>query len=328
MMAPDKRHKRDLLVIGELNMDLILNDVKSFPELGKEKMAGNLNFTLGSSSAIFAGNSSRLGLSVAFCGMIGADDFGDTVINQLREYGVDTSLVTVSEQYKTGLTAIIRHANDRAMVTYPGAMEHFSLDNIPDEAFQQARHLHVSSIFLQPGIKEDLFAIIARAKANNMTVSIDTQWDPDEQWDLDFKKLVSEIDFFLPNEDEFLNSAGTTSMGEAIGQFQPHLTDGTVIIKQGTEGVTYFTADQIHAVPGYRNEDPVDTVGAGDSFNAGFIYRILQGDSIERSIKFGNITGAVSTTASGGTEAIQSLDEVFNIAKKELSITDIDDFTG
>src|SRR5699024_9296432 len=114
------------------------------------------------------------------------------------------SRVVISQRYKTGLTAIIRHAGNRANVTYPGAMESFSLADIPAEAFRQARHLHMSSIFLQPGVKNDLFAIIDRAKSADMTVSLDTQWDPEEQWDLDFERLLSRIDFFLPNEDEFL----------------------------------------------------------------------------------------------------------------------------
>src|SRR5690625_1751773 len=321
-MSPDKQQKQDLLVIGELNMDLILDDVKSFPELGKEKIAGDLKLTLGSSSAIFAANSARLGLSVGFSGMVGDDDFGEMVLRQLGEYTIDTSWVTISQQYKTGLTAIIRHDGNRANVTYPGAMEPFSLADIPPEAFRQARHLHMSSIFLQPGVKNELFAIIERAKSVGMTVSVDTQWDPEEQWDLDFEKLLSHIDFFLPNEDEFLNIAGARTTDEAIKRFQPFLAGGAIIIKQGAKGATYVTADEVQPFPGHLNSHPVDTIGAGDSFNAGLIYRFLQGDPLPRCIHFANITGAVSTTASGGTAAIQNVDAVRDIATNQLSITD------
>lgn len=303
-------------------MDLILNEVASFPELGKEKIAKDLNLTLGSSSAIFAGNAARLGLTVGFCGMVGQDDFAESVITQLQKYGVDTTYVTVSEQHKTGLTVIIRHADDRAMVTYPGAMEHFSLNHVPEEAYSQARHLHISSLFLQPEIKKHLFEIIKKAKSNGLTISIDPQWDPEEQWDVDFKKLVSKIDFFLPNEDEFLNIAGSSDLDAAIAEFQPHLTDGTIIIKQGTNGATAVRRENIIHVPGYLNEHPIDTVGAGDSFNSGVIYQFLGGKSLQECIQFGNITGAVSTTAPGGTQAITSLEQVHQIAKNQLSITD------
>lgn len=316
-----------LLVIGELNMDLILNGTPSFPELGKEKIADDFDLTLGSSSAIFAGNIARLGVTTGFCGMVGKDSFGETIIDSLQDFSIDTSNITVSPNHKTGLTAIIRHNNDRAMVTYPGAMEHFSLKDIPGQAFVGKQHLHISSLFLQPNIQKDLFEIIGKAKDHGLTISIDPQWDPQEEWKLDFKKLVGRIDFFLPNENEFLNIAEAETISEAIQKFQPHLSDGAIIIKQGTKGATCVTAQKVRQVSGYLNEDPVDTVGAGDSFNAGFIYRFLQGDAIDRCIQFGNITGAVSTTASGGTAAIQSLDEVFNIAQNNLSITDLDDFT-
>ncbi len=321
-MNKNASSKLDLLVVGELNMDLILNKVESFPELGKEKIVRDMNLTMGSSSAIFAANSSRLGLSVGFCGMIGNDDYGGKIVNQLQSFDIDTSLVTVSKKHKTGLTVIIRYADDRAMLTYPGTMEHFSLADIPDTAFDSARHLHISSVFLQHGIKNDMFEIIERAKAGRMTISIDPQWDPDERWDLDFKKLLSNIDFFFPNEDEFLNIAKASTIEEAISKFQPWLTDAAIVIKQGPEGAAYCTGSEIGSVPGYINNEPVDTVGAGDSFDAGFIYRYLKGYSIKECIRFGNITGAFSTTSPGGTAAIKSLNHVHNYAKEKLSIDD------
>ncbi|GAA5522209.1 sugar kinase [Aliifodinibius salicampi] len=327
-MADKKVFNPKVLVIGELNMDLILDNVASFPELGKEKIASDFNLTMGSSSAIFAANLARLGTPTAFCGMVGKDDFGHMITEQLREFGVDTSHVTTSPQHKTGLTAIIRHNNDRAMVTYPGAMEHFGPDNFPENLFTNIRHLHISSIFMQPVIQENLLAIVNKAKKQGMTISLDTQWDPDERWDLDIPALLSKVDFFLPNEDEFLALSGSPTIEEGITKLQPHLTDGTIIIKQGTSGALYFTADEIQSIPGYHNKQPVDAVGAGDSFNAGLIHRYLQGDDIQDCIRFGHITGAVSTTSAGGTKAIKSFETVQNIAVNQFSITDVDDFTG
>ena len=324
---PQVKEQNDILVVGELNMDLILNDVASFPELGKEKIAGDMNLTLGSSSAIFAANAARLGLSVGFCGMVGNDNFGASVINHLKKYGVDTSDVIKSDQYQTGLTAIIRHGNDRAMVTYPGAMTHFSMDNIPDGSFEQARHLHISSIFLQPGVKKDLFKIIEKAKSYGMTVSVDTQWDPEEQWDIDLDRLLKNIDFFLPNESEFLALTNATSVEGGLSEIQQHADHCNIVVKRGTEGATFLGDHYTSTIPAYFNSNPVDTVGAGDSFIAGFIYRFLKGDPIEKCVQFANITGAVSTCRAGGTAAITSLEEVFSIAKQNFSIPNIDEFT-
>ena len=316
----------DLLVIGELNMDLILDDVESFPEIGKEKIAGDLNLTLGSSSAIFAANIARLGIETGFCGAVGNDKFGEQIKQQLQEYGIDTSLVKIDQGHKTGLSAIFRYGGDRALITYPGAMEHFSLKMIPDEAFSKARHMHISSIFLQPGIKKDLFKIIEKAKSRGMTVSIDSQWDPDEKWDLDIEKLVEKIDFFLPNEAEFLNFSETDTVEEGLAKFKPH-AGGSIIVKCGKKGAKWLQNGSVISAPAHENTEIIDTIGAGDSFNAGFIYRFLNGDPIARCIKFGNITGAVSTTKSGGTAAITSFQDVIAIAKEKFSIPDIDDFT-
>jgi sugar/nucleoside kinase (ribokinase family) len=173
-----------------------------------------------------------------------------------------------------------------------------------------------------------LLQIKDRAKDQGMNISLDTQWDPDERCDLDMSALLPRVDFFLPNEDEFLALSGSQTIEEGINKLQPKLTHGTVVIKRGTNGATYFTADKVQTIPGYSNAEPVDAVGAGDSFNAGLIHRYLSGDSIERCIRFGHITGAVSTTAAGGTKAIKNMASVHEIAKNQFSITDLDDFTG
>jgi sugar/nucleoside kinase (ribokinase family) len=326
-MADQKQLKFDLLVIGELNMDLILDDVESFPEIGKEKTASGLNITLGSSSAIFASNIARLGINTAFCGMIGQDNFGEAVLRELRKSDIDTTFVQVTSEYETGLTVIIRHKGDRAMVTYPGAMEHFSLQDIPEEAFQTARHLHISSIFLQPGVKRDLFDIVEKAKSHDMTISVDPQWDPKEEWDLDIEKLLNQIDFFFPNEAEFLHLSGSETVSEGLEKLKSQIA-GCLVVKRGKQGVTFLSNGSTKTIPAFENREVVDAIGAGDSFNAGFIYQFLRGSAIENCVQFGNMTGAVSTTQAGGTAAMKSMDEVLKIAKNKFSITDIDDITG
>lgn len=318
-MADKTNNSADLLVVGELNMDLILNKLEAFPELGKEKVAKDYTLTMGSSSAIFAANCSRLGLSVKFSGLVGDDEFGDKIQAHLQDFGIDNKFVVTSKKFKTGLTTIFRYNNDRAMITYPGAMEHFSLSQIPGKAFQQVRHLHISSIFLQPGIKDDLYAIISRAKKQGMSISIDPQWDPDEKWNLNLKKLLPKIDFFLPNEQEFLKLTNASSIEKGIKKLQPLLNNTSVIIKMGKKGATYFNTNEIQKVSPHINENPVDTVGAGDSFGAGFIFKYLKEESIKNCVKFGNLTGAVSTTEAGGTQAIKSLKRVEQIAKQKLS---------
>lgn len=310
----------DLLVIGELNMDLILTGSDTLPEPGKERIAEHMDRVLGSSSAICAANASSLGLKVAFCGMAGDDEDGRQVLRELSRQGVDTSLVQLSPDQKTGLTVVLKQEGERAMITWPGAMESLTPDHIPDRAFGSARHLHLSSLFLQPGLLNGLSDLLRRATSAGMSISVDPQWDPSERWELDLGELLSHTDLFLPNESELLNLCRSDSLEAAVRRTRTLLEQSggreAVMVKRGAAGATVVTADETFEVPGWPNPQPVDTVGAGDSFNAGCISRFLGGDDLRECARFGNMTGAVSTTAAGGTGAIRSPEAVQQIIKQ------------
>ena len=173
--------KYDLLVVGELNVDLILNEIKSFPEIGTEIIADKMTVSLGSSSAIFASNISFLGTKTAFAGMMGNDNFGQLVLASLNSKKVSTQFIDIEENQKTGASIALNYGEDRAMVTFPGAMKYFSLSDISDEAFNSARHLHLSSVFLQDNMKKDVVELFQKAKQAGMTTSLDVQWDPENK---------------------------------------------------------------------------------------------------------------------------------------------------
>ncbi len=305
----------DVLVVGELNIDLILDALDSFPEIGKEKRAGSMTYTLGSSSAIFAANLSVLGTRVAFLGKIGKDDFGNKVLADLKKSGVDTSFILRDETVKTGITVILNQGEHRAMVTYPGAMEHLSSDEITDEDLLKANHLHISSIFLQPALKKNISSLLKRAQSLGLTTSLDPQWDPAEQWDLDLSSVSEHLDLFFPNEQEFFHLTGADSIKEGARQ----LSDSCVlVIKQSNKGATLVKKGEIMKAEAIVNDSPTDVIGAGDSFNAGFIFKYIQTEPLEECLKFANITGAVSTTGAGGTAAIHSFEQVMGVAKENL----------
>ena len=171
----------DVIVVGELNVDLILNQIASFPEIGKEILADKMDLVLGSSSAIFASNLSSLSANVSYIGKVGNDIFGDLILNSLKSKNVNTDLIIIDERLKTGATIVLNYDEDRAMLTHPGAMEHLTLQDIKSEDLQKAKHMHVSSLFLQPKIKENIIEIFQLAKENGLTTSLDTQWDPAEK---------------------------------------------------------------------------------------------------------------------------------------------------
>lgn len=310
----------DVITVGELNVDLILNNIDGYPEVGKEKMAGNMTLTLGSSSAIFASNLSSLGASVSFLGKIGNDMFGELVKNSLSRKGVDISYMIHEPGLATGVTVVLNYDEDRANVTYGGAMEALTISDVSDEALKSARHMHFSSLFLQSGIKRDMVGLFKRAKEFGLATSLDTQWDPEEKWEFDYKGLLPFVDLFMPNATELILLTKSGSIGEAIEKIRPY--SNHIVIKNGNKGSILVKKDGIERnSPNFLNTNVVDAIGAGDSFNAGFIFKFIQGASLEECQRFGNLTGALNTTGSGGTSAFSSRDKIIKSVKDHFGET-------
>jgi sugar/nucleoside kinase (ribokinase family) len=293
----------DVIVVGELNVDLILNGLERFPEIGKEILARRMTLTLGSSAAIFASNISSLGARVAFIGKIGNDKFGEVVLESLQKNGVDVSMIKKDDHYGTGATIILNVEEDRANTTYPGAMDFLTINDISDDDLRKAKHLHFSSYFLQPGMRNGVGKLFRAARELGLTTSFDMQWDPREEWDLEIGDILPHVNVFLPNEKELMFLSGTDSLEKAIDIIRKY-TD-VLAIKRGNQGSMVCYGDELVSLPAFLNKNVVDAIGAGDSFNAGFIYKYISGYAIPECQAFGNLTGAVSTTAAGGTNAFQ-----------------------
>jgi sugar/nucleoside kinase (ribokinase family) len=306
--------KYDILVVGDLNVDLILNKINKMPQFGEEQRADEMDLTMGGSTAIFACNIAKLGSKVEFMSKIGEDSFGRFLLKEMENYHVGVDSIISDSAYRTGATIILNVQNDRLMVTYPGAMEYLSADEITDEILGSARHIHTSAIFFQPLLKKGLADLFKRAKYLGLTTSMDTQWDPEEKWDLDLENLLPNLDFFLPNEEEFIRLTGKTDLEHALQSVQHHNT--CFVIKRGKKGALMLHKMEKSSVPSLHISNIVDTIGAGDNFNAGFIHAYLNGKDPESCLVEGNRTAAVSTLAPGGVEGIISYQQVFDKAKE------------
>jgi sugar/nucleoside kinase (ribokinase family) len=310
--------KKDVLVIGELNVDILLNKINGFPVIGQEILADEMTFTLGSSSAIFAANLSSLGVTTSFCGIIGTDLFGKFIIDELHNKKVDTGFVLEDSKHKTGVTMILNYEQDRANVTHCGAMEHLDLSHIPLDQFSQYKHLHVSSYFLQKGLQKDIVQLFKIARQSGLSTSLDIQWDPANEWDFPFKECLPFVDFLLPNEAEVLALTDTDQLSDAFDVLDAY--SNTIVVKRGVNGaLAYNNGNYTEAEP-YLHDNFVDAIGAGDSFNAGFISSYLQGKSLQESLLFGNLAGAINTTASGGTGAFSDLPSFVKKARTIFNI--------
>ncbi len=295
----------DLLIVGEINPDLILSgDI--IPAFGQaEKVVQSAILTIGSSSVITACGAAQLGLKVAFIGLCGDDLFGHFMLNEMRQRGIYVDTVQIRPNGRTGLSVILLHGQDRAILTYPGLMTELKESDIPDSLLAQARHLHVGSYFLQTGLQPGLPNLFRRAHALGLTVSLDTNYDPTETWK-GFSELLAETDVFLPNEAEAKALSGTDQIEKAALKLGSLVK--TVAIKLGEAGAIAVQGEQTIKIESIQVK-VVDTIGAGDNFNAGFLYGYLNGWPLERSLRLATICGALSTQAAGGTTAQPTLEQ-------------------
>ncbi|MBO7300667.1 MAG: carbohydrate kinase family protein [Tidjanibacter sp.] len=309
-------NKYDIAAIGELNVDVILNNIDGFPEMGKEKFAGDMLLTLGSSTAIFAANASSLGSKVCFVGMVGKDSFGTLVKESLEAKGVATDYLIENPNSATGATIVMSYDEDRANLTYQGAMDIMGYDDIDKSVFENTRHIHLSSLFMQSALLRDIDKVLDSAVKNGVTVSLDTQWDPAEKWALDYKSVLPRITIFLPNEKELQALTHTSSLEEAIEAVLPYL-GCAMVVKMGSKGSLLVRKDgSRHFAESFLNKNVVDAIGAGDSFNSGFVSAFVKGYELEKCQEIGNMTGALNTTAAGGTGAFTSPEEIEQRAQK------------
>ncbi|MFT4153314.1 carbohydrate kinase family protein [Parafilimonas sp.] len=311
--------KFDVLVTGELNIDLILSGLQQLPETGKEILAAKMVYTLGSSSAIFASNLSALGVSVNYCGCIGNDDFGKKILDDLVAKGVGINNIIRSNTLETGITVAFNFEQNRAMVTYPGAMNELSEKDITDAMLCNARHLHVSSVFIQPALKPGLVKLFKRAKNAGLTTSLDPQWDSYEKWDCDWENLLPNVDVFLPNTEELKNITNKKNTDEAIAALKDFAN--IIVVKNSVEGAIAFYKKEVIEQPAFINDDFADAIGAGDSFDAGFIRQFIRDKSLKDCAEMGAICGALNTTAYGGTTAFTDLHSIRKLVQKKFNYT-------
>jgi sugar/nucleoside kinase (ribokinase family) len=307
----------DVCVVGELNPDLILYGVP--PELKPEEEAliNGFRLTLGSSSAIFAHNLAVLGTRVGLVSKIGADSLGKMASDWLADAGVDLTRVRVaSGGPTTGLSVILAQPGHRFILTYPGTMFEFSHADLDLDYIFSARHLHLSSYFLHRALRPRIADLFREAKGKGLSTSLDTNDDPEGKWGADLLNVLPFVDIFFPNEREAKKVAGTDDLQQAIDRLARLCQ--FVVVKLGMRGAVARKGSEEWRRAGMRVAS-VDPVGAGDSFDAGFIHRLLQGGTPQECLDYADVAGAFSTTCEGGTEAFKDRSKVEQFFREHLT---------
>ena len=296
----------DVLVAGELNPDLILSKPDLQPRFGQtEILVDSATLTVGSSSAIFACGCARLGLKTAFVGVVGDDIFGRFMLESLNKHRIDTSAVIIDPQRKTGLSVILNRGDDRAILTHLGTIDALEAKDIPEDLLKRTKHLHIASYFLQKKLQPDLYKLFNHIHQLQATSSLDTNWDPHGAW-RNVEHILKATDIFFPNENEALALTGAPDLNSALERMAEYVP--TVAIKRGEKGaIAYKGYERVEekAIP----SEVVDTVGAGDSFDAGFVYGHLQNWDLKKTLKFAIACGSLSTRGHGGIASQATVEE-------------------
>ncbi len=290
--------KLDVVVAGDLFVDLILGGFAEWPGAGTEVFAKDYRRDVGGGAAITACGLARLGSRAAVLSVVGRDT-GDWVAERLGSFGVDTSELLFHETEPTAFSVGVSTAQDRTFLTYQGANRDFPrvlAETAAAGGFRQIRHVHLG---WAPPL-ETAAALLAEIRGNGCTVSLDTGWHETWLGDERAMRLLPEIDIFFPNEVEALRMTGHEDPDRCLRSFEA-AGARRVALKLGAKGAALLWDGETFQVPPCR-VTPVDTIGAGDSFDAGFLHYWLRGESPETCLRAASICGALSTEAYGGVE--------------------------
>jgi sugar/nucleoside kinase (ribokinase family) len=291
----------DLLVLGDVNPDVIVGGPDLQARFGQvEQLVDRASLVVGGSATITAIGAGRLGLSVGLCGVVGDDDVGWFMTNRLAEARVDVSHLRRDASTPTGMSVVLDRGDDRAIFTALGTIAALGPDDLAALPDRPARHVHVASYYLMSdGFRQALPSALRRFRAAGAGTSVDTNWDPAGRWEL--ADLLAETDVFLPNLNELMAVTGAAALRDALDD--PRLDGRDVVVKRGERGAAARLSGVLLSVGAVAPATFGDAVGAGDSFNAGYLAGRLTGADPERSLRLAVATGTLSTRGVGGTAA-------------------------
>jgi len=300
-------------VIGELNVDIVASGVRQIPKAGIEILAEDCELTLGSASAIFAAGIAKLGCQVTFVSQVGKDSFGDFCVAALKDAGISTRHVLRKADEKTGVTIALSNTRDRALITFPGAIKSFSVKDCDTSLMKRHQHLHLTSYYLQRGLKPSFPALFRQAKAEGLTTSFDPNTDPTQEWSRSINGVLKYVDVLFVNEREASALTGRKNKRDALkalGQLVP-----CAVVKQGRRGAVAIRNDEVITGSGFQVKT-ADTTGAGDSFAAGFVSAYVRRAPLAECLRVANACGALSTRKLGGTPGQPTEEELHLFLKR------------
>lgn len=302
----------DVITIGDamITMNPVTTGPMRFVHTFERKVGGaELNFAIGCA---------RLGLQTGFISRLGHDEFGKYLRHFIRGEGIDVSQLQLVEGYPTSLNfkEIMENGSGRTFYYRNlSPTSTLSVEDLDETFFQKARWLHISGVF--PAVDAQNIEIVEKgielAKTYGLTISLDPNirlklWSREKARET-LMKWLPDVDVLLTGEEEARMLLKTERLEEMIETFH-EIGISQIAIKKGSEGSVGYRDGNGVSVPAEDPGNVVDTVGAGDGFDAGFVYGALQGWSLERTLTFANTVGSMVVGVSGDNEGLPDAQEV------------------
>jgi sugar/nucleoside kinase (ribokinase family) len=297
----------DVIVAGEIYIDLIMSGFDAWPQPGRESFASHFHREIGGGASITAAALAKLGSRPGVLAVTGPER-DRWLVESLRKNGVDTSFIGIDLEEPTGLTVVASAPQDRAFLTYAGANRLFPAvlqQAACSNRLSQARHVHLA---FAPAL-DSAAELIQAIRRNGCTVSLDVGWHEDWLRGPRALALLPAIDIFFPNQTEAQAMTGEEDAANVLAAFR-RAGARTVALKLGPSGAALLCDGQTYRI-GPHPASPVDTTGAGDSFDAGFLHFWLNGEPPETCLRAANICGALSAEALGGIAGVPTTERLW-----------------
>lgn len=300
------------LFVGDINVDVIMGGLASLPVVDKEILCESYQEVMGSSAVIAACAYACLGGQVAFAGLAGKDRFGDFMVEGLKGFGIDTSRVQRTSEVNTGVTVNLIYGTTRTQVTYAGTIEAFDGATLDERTLEGIEHVHFAGPYQQSRLRPHITRLLDIARDRGITTSLDPQWDATERWEY-MDQWMQRLTFLLINDAEAMSLTKTGSPQDACKQLAQRTR--CAVVKAGPRGAMAMDNGKLVHVPA-RRVAVQDTTGAGDSFDAGFLYATLvRKMPLREALEFGAAVGSRSCAFVGGTSARSTYQDIVEFMK-------------
>ncbi|MBF0289835.1 MAG: carbohydrate kinase family protein [SAR324 cluster bacterium] len=302
-MKSEKSTSKIIHCLGGALVDILIHPVRDYPR-PKENTSvfvDSMSFSPGGGATNSAVTLAQMDCPVRLFSKIGDDHHGDYLTKKLQQAGVDVSaLVRIEEQETSTVIVGVHDDGDRSFISYHGVLGTFSLEEVDRELLLTSSFLLYPDLFNLPGIDgESVYELLRESQSRGVTTIVDITWGISGLQKELMEAALRYVDYFLPSADE-LRLMYPQLNNEEIVEYLLAKGAKTVVLKLGSEGVLVANSQRSFHVPAVRTQDEVvDTTGAGDNFNAGFVYGLSLGKSLDEAVALGSEVAGVSIARIG-----------------------------